>query len=61
MSQEYIFDPDRFAIKDPALLTDNYRLDTEKLLEYGKLATNLRQQLVERSESLKEVLQQQEK
>ena len=39
---DYIFDPDKYSIKDATLLTDNYRLDTEKLLEYGKLATKLR-------------------
>ena len=40
---EYIFDPDNYAIKDSTLLTDNYRFDTDKLMEYGKLATKLRQ------------------
>ena len=39
---EYIFDPDKYGKKDPTLVTDNYRLDTEKLLEYGRLATKLR-------------------
>ena len=28
---EYIFDPDKFDIKDATLLTDNYSLEIEKL------------------------------
>ena len=39
---EYIFDPDKFGMKDPTLVTENYELDTEQLLAYGRLATNLR-------------------
>ena len=40
---EYIFDPDKFDQKDTTLVTENYKLDMEQLLAYGKLATNLRQ------------------
>ena len=40
---EYVFDPDKFDIKDATLLTDNYSLEIEKLQEYGMLATKLRQ------------------
>jgi len=39
---EYVFDPDTFGKKDPTLTTENYKLETEALLAYGKLATNLR-------------------
>ena len=49
---EYIFDPDKYGKKDPTLVTDNYRLDTEKLLEYGRLATKLRKQITDKSESV---------
>jgi len=28
---EYVFDPDKFDIKDTTLLTDNYSLEIEKL------------------------------
>ena len=49
---EYIFDPDKYGKKDPTLVTDNYRLDTEKLLEYGRVATKLRKQITDRSESV---------
>jgi hypothetical protein len=47
---EYIFDPDKYGKKDPTLVTENYRLDPEKLLEYGRLATKLRQQITDKSE-----------
>ena len=47
-----MFDPDKFDKKDPTLVTDNYRLDTEKLLEYGRLATKLRKQITDKSESV---------
>ena len=40
---EYVFDPDKFDIKDATLLTDNYSLEIKKLQEYGMLATKLRQ------------------
>ena len=49
---EYIFDPDKYGKKDPTLVTDNYRLDNEKLLEYGRLATKLRKQITDKSESV---------
>ena len=42
MKLEYVFDPDTFGKKDLTLTTDNYKLGTEELLAYGKLATNLR-------------------
>ena len=51
-STEYVFDPDKFGKKDPTLVTENYKLDTEKLKEYGRLATKLRLLVTERSESL---------
>ena len=50
---EYIFDPDTYEMKDLTLLTDNYCMEFEKLQEFGILATKLRQQLAERSQSLK--------
>ena len=40
---EFIFDPNRFDMKDSTLLTDNYSLKMEMLHEYGVLATKLRQ------------------
>ena len=39
---EYVFDPDKFGKKDLTLTTENYKLETEALLAYGKLASNLR-------------------
>ena len=51
-SLEYIFDPDKYGKKDPTLVTDNYKLETEKLLEYGRLATKLRKQITDKSELL---------
>ena len=39
---EYVFDPDKFGKKDLTLTTENYKLETEALLAYGKLATSLR-------------------
>ena len=39
---EYVFDPDTFGKKDPSLTTDNYKLNMEELLAYGRLATRLR-------------------
>jgi hypothetical protein len=26
---EYLFDPEKFGMKDPTLVTENYKLDTE--------------------------------
>ena len=49
---EYVFDPDKFGKKDLTLTTDNYKLETEELLAYGKLATSLRLKLLEQSEDL---------
>ena len=40
-------------MKDPALLTSSYTLEPVKLTEYGMLATRLRQDLVQRSEVLR--------
>ena len=40
-------------MKDPTLLTENYSMELEKLQEFGIIATKLRKQLVERSQSLK--------
>ena len=40
---EYIFDPDKFDLKDVSLVTENYSLEIEKLQEFGMLATKLRQ------------------
>ena len=54
---EYIFDPDKYGKKDLTLVTDNYKLETEKLLEYGRLATKLRKQITEKSESVFSQLQ----
>ena len=51
---EYIFDPDKYDLKDPTLLTENYNLEIEKLQEFGILATKLRHSLTERSGSLKQ-------
>ena len=51
-SLEYIFDPDKYGKKDPTLVTDNYKLETEKLFEYGRLATKLRKQITDKSEFL---------
>ena len=39
---EYVFDPDKFGKKDLSLTTENYKLETEALLAYGRLATSLR-------------------
>ena len=39
---EYVFDPDTFGKKDVTLTTENYKLDMEELLAYGRLATSLR-------------------
>ena len=47
---DYIFDPDKYGKKDPTLVTENYRMDTEKLQEYGRLATKLRKQITDKSE-----------
>ena len=52
-SLEYVFNPDTFGKKDATLTTENYKLDTEELLAYGKLATNLRHGLLEQSEQLR--------
>ena len=52
-SLEYIFDPDTYGMKDPTLLIESYSMELEKLQEYGIIATKLRKQLVERSQSLK--------
>ena len=49
---EYIFDPDKYGKKDLTLVTDNYKLEMEKLLEYGRLATKLRKQITDKSESV---------
>ena len=53
-TQAYLFDPGTYAMKDPALLTSGYTLEPGRLLEYGMLATRLRQDLVQRSEALRE-------
>ena len=39
---EYIFDPDKFGKKDLTLVTENYKLSTESLIDYGRLSTKLR-------------------
>ena len=52
---EYIFDPDTYEMKDPTLLTESYSMELEMLQEFGILATKLRQQFVERSQSLKNI------
>ena len=42
MDLEYVFDPDKFGKKDLTLTTENYKLELDALLTYGKLATSLR-------------------
>ena len=49
---EYIFDPDTYEMKDPTLLTESYSMELDMLQEFGIIATKLRQQFVERSQSL---------
>ena len=44
---EYVFDPDTYRKKDLTLTTENYKLEMEKLLAYGRLATKLRQQITD--------------
>ena len=53
-TQDYLFDPGTYAMKDPALLTSGYTLEPARLQEYGMLATRLRQDIVQRSEALRE-------
>ena len=54
---EYIFDPDKYGKRDPTLVTENYRLDPDKLLEYGRLVTGLRQQITDKSEQLQKAFE----
>ena len=51
-TQEYLFDPDTYAMKDPSLLISGYTLEPAVLQEYGKLATRLRQNLVHLRDAL---------
>ena len=44
---KYVFDPDTYRKKDLTLTPANYKLKTEKLLAYGRLATKLRQQITD--------------
>ena len=53
ISLEYIFDPDTYDMNDSSLQTENFRMEVEKLQEYGILATKLRKQLTDKSQSLK--------
>ena len=53
-STEYLFDPDKYGLKDETLVTNNYALPNDELREYGILATKLRQQFEQRSNELRE-------
>ena len=53
-STEYLFDPDKYDLKDPTLTTDNYTLTVAELQENGILASTLRKQFRDHSNELKE-------
>ena len=49
---QFVFDPDDFKEAAKSFEVESYRLPEEGLLEYGKLATQLRQGFTEKAQAL---------
>ena len=49
---QFVFDPDDFKEAAKSFEVESYRLPEEGLLEYGKLATQLRRQFTEKAQAL---------
>ena len=44
----YLYDPTKFKLNDPNLVTSNYQLSPEDMARYGILVTKLRRQFEDR-------------